>query len=136
MKLDKIKFAKLLAYISYTSNYDFSSDVNYIDDLIDVDAEPNRIYPQISDINYLMELMASGNHKIEAIKAYRKLTGLGLKESKEQVEKYWVSTGGVDAAYQKAAGNNQCGMSANLGQEANYTKESTLSDILYTAIKR
>ena len=136
MKLDKIKFAKLLAYISYTSNYDFSDEAGHIDDLIDVDAEPNRIYPQISDINYLMELMASGNHKIEAIKQYRVLTGCGLKESKEQVEKYWVSAEAVDAAYQKAAGNNQCGMPTNLGQEANYSKESTLGDILNTAIKR
>jgi ribosomal protein L7/L12 len=116
MKLDKIKFAKLIAFISYASGYDFSSDVNYIDDLIDVDAEPNRIYPQISDINYLMELMAAGQHKIEAIRQYRILTGLGLKESKEQVEKYWV--------------NKPVDMSANLGQEANYPKEATLGDII------
>jgi hypothetical protein len=89
MKLDRIKFAKLIAFISYASGCDFSSDVNYIDDLIDFDVEPNRIYPQVSDINLLMELMASGNRKIEAIKLYRKLTGHPLKESKEQVEKYW-----------------------------------------------
>jgi ribosomal protein L7/L12 len=118
MKLDKIKFAKLIAFISYASGYDFSSDVNYIDDLIDVDAEPNRIYPQISDINRLMELMAAGQHKIEAIKQYRTLTGLGLKESKEQVEKYWA--------------NKPVDMLANLGQEANYPKGATLGDILGT----
>jgi hypothetical protein len=31
--------------------------------------------------------------KIPAIKAYRLLTGAGLKESKDAVEKYWVSKG-------------------------------------------
>jgi len=40
-----------------------------------------------------MALMAEGTRKIEAIKCHRKITGYGLKESKDTVEKYWVSKG-------------------------------------------
>lgn len=37
----------------------------------------------------LMKHMAEGTNKIEAIKEYRAITGLGLKESKDAVERYW-----------------------------------------------
>ena len=36
-----------------------------------------------------MRLMVAGNQKIEAIKTHRAITGFGLKESKDAVEKYW-----------------------------------------------
>lgn len=38
-------------------------------------------------LNHLLWAMAD-NRKIEAIKYYRELTGLGLKESKDAVEKF------------------------------------------------
>ena len=34
-----------------------------------------------------------GGERISAIKAYRVLTGAGLKESKEAVEQYWTHKG-------------------------------------------
>lgn len=37
-----------------------------------------------------MALMFHGHKKIEAIKLHRKLTGGSLKESKDEVEKYWI----------------------------------------------
>ena len=43
------------------------------------------------ELNVLMMLMAEGTRKIDAIKQHRQLTGAGLKESKDAVEKYWVS---------------------------------------------
>jgi len=93
MKLDKIKFAKLVSHIQSlmhrrdTLNEDDIRDLDYI---IDIDIpEPDVIHPASSDISQLMFLMQQGTYKIEAIKLHRKLTGWGLKESKEEVEKYW-----------------------------------------------
>jgi ribosomal protein L7/L12 len=42
-------------------------------------------------VDELLLYMGKGTQKIEAIKAYRNLTGAGLKESKDAVERYWVS---------------------------------------------
>ena len=47
----------------------------------------NKAY--CADVDNLLMLMNEGTRKIEAIKAYRILTGAGLKESKDAVEKYW-----------------------------------------------
>jgi hypothetical protein len=33
--------------------------------------------------------MAGGTNKIDAIREHRAITGMGLKESKEAVERYW-----------------------------------------------
>lgn len=92
MKLDKIKFSFICVIIqgwfddhkSLLSEY----DIGELDRMIDIEI-PVAAYANASDVNYLMELMAGGQKKIEAIKTYRTLTGLGLKESKDQVEKYW-----------------------------------------------
>lgn len=98
MKLDKIKFAELIAFISPRMKRTMDNiDLQEIDNIIDVELpQPDMAYPNTSDINYLMELMAGGQKKIEAIKMHRKLTGWGLKESKDQVEKYWVSKPAVE----------------------------------------
>jgi hypothetical protein len=125
MKLDKIRFARLITHIQYwvsSGSMLSESDIEDVDNICQIEMpQPDVAYPSVSDINRLMALMAAGQHKIEAIRQYRILTGLGLKESKEQVEKYWV--------------NKPVDMSANLGQEANYPKEATLGDILNTARK-
>lgn len=126
MKLDKIKFAKLIGYIvSELEKPMFGYQIEAIDEMIDVDVpQPDVAYPSVSDVNKLMELMAAGTHKIEAIKLHRKLTGWGLKESKDQVEKYWVSKD-VDTARTVPACFDKSGGPAN----------ETLGDILATAIK-
>jgi len=94
MKLDKIKFARLIGYLAQKVPL-HSSEIEAIDNLIDIEV-PMPIehhYPKSDDIDRLdrlMMLMVEGTRKIEAIKTYRILTGYGLKESKDAVERYWV----------------------------------------------
>lgn len=94
MKLDKIKFATLCVLLQgwfdgekrLLSRY----DIEELDGLIDVEVPvPAPIHP--SDIENLMQLMKEGTRKIEAIRLHRQMTGFGLKESKDAVERYWVS---------------------------------------------
>lgn len=90
MKLNKIKFASLVGSIERQHAINMSEDeITRLDDLIDIEVEAPVAYPSTADINRLMELMAVGQLKIEAIELHRKLTGWGLKESKDQVEKHW-----------------------------------------------
>jgi ribosomal protein L7/L12 len=95
MKLDKMQFAEVLICVAnmvQKQNVD-SIDIKLLDDLIDIEIPtPTNVYPTSDDINNLMMLMAGGTQKIEAIKVHRKLTGWGLKESKDAVEKYWINT--------------------------------------------
>jgi len=89
MKLDKIKFAKLVAYLC---RYDFNGDVEHVDELIDIDvSQPKLGMANVEDVDRLLFLMAQGTQKIEAIKQYRMMTGMGLKESKDAIERCWVS---------------------------------------------
>jgi ribosomal protein L7/L12 len=103
MKLDKIRFARLIGFIERQYSISLSNgEIEHIDDLIDVEApQPEAVYPMTSEINRLMGLMAAGTQKIEAIKSYRTLTGLGLKESKDAVEKYWKAQKVAEAPYAK-----------------------------------
>lgn len=92
MKLDKIKFGKLIAHLCSNGFSAGDWEIERLDELIDfeVPEQPSSI-AKCSDVDQLMALMAEGTRKIESIKAYRILTGAGLKESKDAVEKYWVS---------------------------------------------
>lgn len=92
MKLDKYTFARLIAFIGNTYGVTIHSDtMQEIDDIVSI-PEPEPLLPAKAnpvEVNELMRLMAEGLQKISAIKAYRALTGLGLKESKDAVERYW-----------------------------------------------
>jgi ribosomal protein L7/L12 len=99
MKLDNIRFARVISYISATiCNYQLSVGViEDLNDLIDFEV-PTPVELPVStsifgkasetDVNKLLYAFSAGDRKIEAIKAYRSLTGAGLKESKEAIEKY------------------------------------------------
>lgn len=91
MKLDKVRFATLIGYISRAAGVTFSvSEIVEIDDIINMPIpEPAEKVINIADLHTLMALMQEGSQTIAAIKAYRALTGVGLKESKDVVEKYW-----------------------------------------------
>jgi ribosomal protein L7/L12 len=91
MKLDKIKFVKVVGYIQRQFAISMSDyEMRDFDDLIDVDIpEPVANKASCFDVDNLLMLMNEGTRKIESIKAYRTLTGAGLKESKDAVEKYW-----------------------------------------------
>ncbi len=92
MKLDKIKFAKLVGFCAANGMTVGDWELNQIDELCDVgvlEQEVQTVYPMNDAINDLMRLMVAGTQKIEAIKVHRAITGFGLKESKDAVEKYW-----------------------------------------------
>lgn len=91
MKLDKIKFAQVVAYIGELKP-ELSVDVHALDIMIDIDVTPVEVPGKANpaDINELMRAIHAGE-KIAAIKAYRIMTGYGLKEAKDAVEKYWVN---------------------------------------------
>ena len=96
MKLDKMQFAYVLAHCISNGMSSGEYEIEELDRRIDIDV-PVQDTAKASqfDVDNLMYLMAEGTRKIEAIKAYRKLTGQGLKESKDAVEKYWVSKPGT-----------------------------------------
>lgn len=90
-KLDKIEFAQLIAFICdmvRRGNVDYS-DIVILDDMINIAVPQQVVYPHNDDIERLMFLMLEGKQKIEAIKIHRKITGIGLKESKDAVERHW-----------------------------------------------
>lgn len=92
MKLDKVRFAILIGYISRISGQTFAvPEIAEIDDIIDVEMPPTADY-RVNELHQLMALMQEGTKKIDAIKQYRAMTGYGLKESKDAVEKYWPVT--------------------------------------------
>ena len=91
MKLDKIKFARLISFCANNGMTVGSYEIEQIDDLIDIEVpEPEQIYPNASLVTDLLKAMQEGK-KIEAIWAHRAMTGMGLKESKDEVEKYFGS---------------------------------------------
>lgn len=91
MKMDKISFARLIGNIERVCALSMSHvEVEAIDSLIDIEIPPTpKADPEV--VNQLILLMVEGTHKIDAIKEYRTLTGCGLLESKNAVEKYWRS---------------------------------------------
>lgn len=97
MKLDKIKFAKLIHFIGNRLNTHLNDVfIESLDELIDVDVEPVKTYQvdaHLVDahlVDDLLRQIANPDGFIPAIKAYRSLTGAGLKEAKEAVERYRV----------------------------------------------
>lgn len=93
-KMNKLKFAQLVAYIMFLKN-DCPHEtldghqIEHIERLTTV-APESVAKCDAQALDQLMALMAEGTRKIEAIKLHRQLTGLGLKESKDVVEKYWL----------------------------------------------
>ncbi len=91
MKLDKIKFAQLISYITSACDSISYTTIETIDNMIDIEVpEPKPEKADVSTVERLMSLMQQNTQKIEAIKVFRDLTGAGLKESKDAVERYWV----------------------------------------------
>jgi len=92
-KLTRIALAKLIGFIERNHALNMSENqIQCIDDIIDIEVpEPIKIYPRAENIEALMKYMAEGTNKIDAIREHRALTGMGLKDSKDAVERYWVS---------------------------------------------
>ena len=94
LRLDRMKLAKLVAHCCGNGMSQGDWEIERIDEFCEFEVPEPVNKASCADIDNLMALMAEGNRKIEAIKAYRTLTGAGLKEGKDAVEKYWLP--GVD----------------------------------------
>ena len=114
MKLDKIKFAEVYSEVTRCG---YNGSVQHLDDLLDV--EVTKV--ACEDINELLYQVIKSDGFILAIKAYRKLTGVGLKEAKEAIERYRI----IPNFPQKN--------SIPDGELKVDPKEATLGDILYSA---
>lgn len=89
MKLDRINFATLIAFISTKSRHMLEAgDILDIDNLIDIEIPVTSNKVACEDVNELLRQIAAPDGFLPAIKAYRVLTGAGFKESKEAIEKY------------------------------------------------
>lgn len=92
MKLDKIKLAMLIGFVSCRYAITLTQyDIAEIDQIIDFElpapAEPPVFNAE--NLHTLMALMCEGTNRIEAIRQHRMMTGYGVKESKDIIEKYW-----------------------------------------------
>lgn len=89
MKLDRIAFARLVAIIQQLITRGENLD-NYIiqdlDELCTIE-EPQKIAVTVADLETLLSAH-SNSRKIDAIKSVRSMTGLGLKEAKDLVERH------------------------------------------------
>lgn len=87
MRLDKIKFAHLVKFITELEHKNHL-DLETLDQLIDIDVpEPVRFDPEL--VIKLLDAMFDGRN-FDAIKHWRAMFDHGLKESKDIVEKYMV----------------------------------------------
>lgn len=83
-KLDRIAFAKVVAFISNGFGVD---DVQTLDDMITFPDQAVQ-YTAVEKVDDLLKHINREGGLIEAIEAYRALTNAGLKESKDAIEKY------------------------------------------------
>lgn len=96
VKIDTINFGVLMARIAtITGNELYHGTVCDLHTMVRdcvVDDPPQILpgVPDIKEINMLVEGICKGE-KITAIKAYRVITGYGLKEAKDAVELHWVN---------------------------------------------
>lgn len=91
--MNKIQFAKLISYLTALMQKNDREMLTYEEIerieqfIITRNSSLQLINPEI--LHQLMEAMQDGQ-KIEATYAYRSLTGYGIKESKDIIEKYWT----------------------------------------------
>lgn len=91
MKLDKIKFAKLIAFIESIENVYDTGVIGTIDDIIDIEPSTSNQFVEVEKVNKLLDCLRDTSTPggiIPAIKAYRALTNAGLLEAKTAVEQY------------------------------------------------
>lgn len=116
MKLDKIKFASLIGFISCRYALTVTQDdIREIDELIDIDVPVAATKVSEHSVNDLLFQIGHADGFIPAIKAYRALTGAGLKESKEAVERYRVIPKFRDSQPAKPYGDGTGETGATLG---------------------
>ena len=125
-KLSRSSFARLISSISSITQYDFTDyQIKDIDEIVTFeDAPVQEVAPPVapkaseSSVNDLLSAVKAGK-KIEAIRAYRVLTGSGVKESKDAVEAHWP----VQTEY-KTAVQLQNDMVAKINQQQDKSHDS------------
>jgi ribosomal protein L7/L12 len=91
MKLGLVNFSRLVSWISARSGAVLDAEeITQLNEIVDFE-ECVRQPVNVTEVNVMLACMQKGEHKIEAIRAYRALTSMGLKESKDAVEQYWYS---------------------------------------------
>lgn len=82
MTVNTIKFAKLISYLSSRFDRILAEDT-----IVDIAAYTNDINEAPQRINLTPMFKAIiDSRKIDAIREHRAITGMGLKESKEEIE--------------------------------------------------
>lgn len=91
-KLDKIKFAVLVAFIVEEARNGFDDEaIAKLDGMIDIELPEQPVTKaSMTEVDELLRCMMTATDAgfIPAIKAYRVLTGAGLRESKDAIERY------------------------------------------------
>jgi ribosomal protein L7/L12 len=88
MKLDRLKFGKLVAHVVSNGMSQGDREIEKLDELAEFDVPTHNVRVSENDVNELLIQISSPDGFIPAIKAYRVLTGVGLKEAKEAIERY------------------------------------------------
>ena len=87
-KLNRLQFAKLVAHCCGNGMSQGEWEIERVDELCEFEVPTQINYVSCEAVDDLLKQITLGE-KIPAIKAYRVLTGAGLKEAKDAVEKYW-----------------------------------------------
>ena len=90
MKLDRLKLASLIGFLSCRYALTFTQDdIREADEIIDFEVPTQQANEaSCNDVNELLRQLNKPDGFIPAIRVYRVLTGAGLKESKEAIERY------------------------------------------------
>lgn len=92
---DQTRFAELISYITHLSAQSLSREqIHCVFCMLD---NMGALKTDPTSLDRLLSIMKSGS-KIEAIKEYRALTGLSLKESKDAIDCTWTQTSHYTAA--------------------------------------
>jgi ribosomal protein L7/L12 len=84
----KVKLAKIISIVTHLAERQLDDDeIERFDSILALET-PYRADP--GSVNEVLSAMYGGR-KIEAIKAYRNLTGASLVDSKNAIEGYWPS---------------------------------------------
>lgn len=91
--MEKKLFARLISHITQLCGHSMDQyEIEAIESLTTPVVAPttSTYYSQVTaeKLDDMLRAIRDG-HKIEAIKAYRTMSGIGLKESKDAIEKYW-----------------------------------------------
>src|ERR1700685_723067 len=124
MKLDKIKFVmlcvKLQSWFDDGKRLLSQYDIEELEHFFDIEVSALKV--PASDVDELLRQIAAPDGFISAIKAYRALTGEGLKESKQAIERYRIVTHTTTAIVENKPASEPATLGDILGHATGRTK--------------